>query len=142
MVFSWIEYPSAQHTSLSALLPFKVSVEKTAVILMDLPLYVIWFFFFQPSLSVLCACCFNDNMLWRGSTLVKSVWCPGGFLYLNHQNILQIWEIFCYYFIGYIMYPFGLYLFSFFNAHDSQVWSLDGLTEFLHIPFTALELFD
>jgi hypothetical protein len=39
------------------------------------------------------------------------------------------------------MYPFGLYLF-FFNAHGSQVWSSDGVTEFLHIPFTALELFD
>jgi hypothetical protein len=38
------------------------------------------------------------------------------------------------------MYPFGLHLFSFLNAHDSQVWSIDGVAEFLHIPFTALEL--
>jgi hypothetical protein len=35
-----------------------------------------------------------------------------------------------------------LYLFSFFNAHDSQVWPFDEVTEFLHILFTALELFD
>jgi hypothetical protein len=48
----------------------------------------------------------------------------------------------CYYFIEHIMYPFGLHIFSFFNAHDSQVWSLDGVTEFLHIPVKALELFD
>jgi hypothetical protein len=34
-----------------------------------------------------------------------------------------------------------LYLFSF-SAHDSQLWSFDGVTEFLHIPFTDLELFD
>jgi hypothetical protein len=32
--------------------------------------------------------------------------------------------------------------FSFFNSHDSQVWSFSGVTEFLHIPFTAPELFD
>jgi hypothetical protein len=35
---------SAQNTSLSALLAFKVSVDKSAVILMGLPLYVICFF--------------------------------------------------------------------------------------------------
>jgi hypothetical protein len=40
------------------------------------------------------------------------------------------------------MYPFGLYLFTFFNAHDSQVWSFEGVTEFLPILFIALELFD
>jgi hypothetical protein len=79
-------------------------------------------------------------MPWEGSILVKSVWCPGGFLYLNGQNFLKIWEIFCYYFIEYVTYPFGLHLFFFFN--DSQVSSFDGATEFLHIPFTALELFD
>jgi hypothetical protein len=55
----------------------------------------------------------------------------------NGQNFLKIWEIFCY-FIEYVMYV--LYL-LFFNAHDSQVWSFDGVSEFLHIPFTALELF-
>jgi hypothetical protein len=41
-----------------------------------------------------------------------------------------------------ITYPFGLHLFSFFNAHDSQVWTFDGVTEFFHIRFTGLELFD
>jgi hypothetical protein len=45
------------------------------------------------------------------------------------------------YFVEYIMYTFGLHPFSFFDAHDSQVWSFDGVTEFLHIPFTALESF-
>jgi hypothetical protein len=74
-----------------------------------------------------------------GSILEKFVRSPGGFLYLNRQNFL---EIFCYYFIEYIMYPFGLHLFSFFNVNDSQVWTFDGVAELLHIPFTALELFD
>jgi hypothetical protein len=27
---------------------------------------------------------------------------------------------------------------SFFNAHDSQVWSFDGVSDFLHIPFPGL----
>jgi hypothetical protein len=35
-----------------------------------------------------------------------------------------------------------LHLFSFFNAHDPQVWSFDGVAEFLHIPFTALEFLE
>jgi hypothetical protein len=35
-----------------------------------------------------------------------------------------------------------LHLFSFFNAHDSQVCSFDEVSEFLHIPFISLELFD
>jgi hypothetical protein len=75
------------------------------------------------------------------SILVKFVWCPRGFLYLSGRNFLNMWEIFCYYFIEYIMYPFGSLLF-FFTAHDSHVWSCHGVTEVFHIPFTALELFD
>jgi hypothetical protein len=61
---------SAQHTSLHALLAFKVSFEKSAVNLMVLPLYVILSYILQYSFSILCACPFNDNMLWVGSILV------------------------------------------------------------------------
>jgi hypothetical protein len=50
----------------------------------------------------------------------------------------MIWEIFCYYFVEYISYTFGLHSLSF-NAHDSQVWSFDGIVAFLHIPFAVLE---
>jgi hypothetical protein len=32
-----------------------------------------------------------------------------------------------------------LELFSFFSVHDSQVWSFDGVTEILNIPFTDLQ---
>jgi hypothetical protein len=39
------------------------------------------------------------------------------------------------------MYPFGLHLFSFLDAHDSQVWYFDGVAELLCIPFPALESF-
>jgi hypothetical protein len=45
-------------------------------------------------------------------------------------------------FVEYIMFPFSSYLFSFFNTPDSQVWSFDGVADFLQIHFTALELFD
>jgi hypothetical protein len=34
-----------------------------------------------------------------------------------------------------------LNIFSFFNFHDSQVGSFDEVTEFLHIPFAALQAF-
>jgi hypothetical protein len=67
-----------------------VSVEKSADILVGLPLYVIFFLSYslQYSFSILCACGFNDNMLWGGSILIKSVWCLGGFLYMNGHNFL------------------------------------------------------
>jgi hypothetical protein len=73
--------------------------------------------------------------------LFKSVWCPGTFLHLNRQYFFEIWEIFCYYFIEYITYPLACTS-SPPSMPDSQVWPFDGVTEFLHIPFTALELFD
>jgi hypothetical protein len=82
---------SAQKTSLHALLAFKVSIEKSGVIF-DGFTFVYYLFFLsyrlQYSFSLVCACCFNDNMSWGTSILVKSVWCPGGFLYLNGQNFL------------------------------------------------------
>jgi hypothetical protein len=40
------------------------------------------------------------------------------------------------------MNPFCLDRFSFFNNLDSQAWSFDGASEFLHIPFAGFELFD
>jgi hypothetical protein len=64
-------------------------------------------------------------VLWRGSILGKTIWCPEGSLYLNEQLFLKIWDILCYYFVQYIIYPFGLQLF--FYAHDLQVWSFDGI---------------
>jgi hypothetical protein len=50
-------------------------------------------------------------------------------------------KFFCCYLVAFITYPFGLHLF-FFNAHNSLVWSFDGVAEFLLIPFAALVLFD
>jgi hypothetical protein len=80
-------------------------------------------------------------MPWRGSILVMSVWCPGDFLYPDGHLFLKIWEILCSYFVEYIAYTFGLQLFSFFDAHDSQACSFDGVTEFLHIHVIAFESF-
>jgi hypothetical protein len=54
--------------SLHALVAFKVSIQKSewnGKTLMGLPFYVLWFFLsysLQYSFSVLCACCFNDNV--------------------------------------------------------------------------------
>jgi hypothetical protein len=44
-------------------------------------------------------------------------------------------------FVEYILNPFSLHLFSFFDAHDSQVWSLDGVIELLSVPYAALDYF-
>jgi hypothetical protein len=40
------------------------------------------------------------------------------------------------------MHFFCLHIFFFFNAHNSQVWSFNGVRKFLHILFTTLQLFD
>jgi hypothetical protein len=66
-------------------------------------------------------------MLCRGSALVMSVWCPGGFLCLDGHLFLAVWEVFCYYFVEYITYNFGLHLFS--SAYDLQVLSFEGVAE-------------
>jgi hypothetical protein len=80
-------------------------------------------------------------MPWRGSFLVMSFWCSGGFLYLDGHLFIKSLEIFFYYFVEYFTYNFDLHLFSLFNADDLQVWSLDGVAGFLYIPLTALETF-
>jgi hypothetical protein len=61
-------------------------------------------------------------MPWKGFILFKSAKCLGGLLYLNRQFFLEIWEIFCFHFVEHITYPFGFQIFSFYNAHDSQIW--------------------
>jgi hypothetical protein len=55
---------------------------------------------------------------------------------------LRFWKFSVIFFIEYIVNPFCLELFSFFNAQDSHIGSFDAVGEFLHIPFTGLELFD
>jgi hypothetical protein len=84
-----VEYPSIDVSFIQCpedliqiLLAFKVSAEKSAVILIGYlcMLFVLSLYSLQYSFSILCACCFNDNMLLCSFILVKSVWCPGGFL--------------------------------------------------------------
>jgi hypothetical protein len=79
-------------------------------------------------------------ILWHGEVLFWSVWYPGGFLYLDVHFFLKIWSTFCYYFVEYIDYIFGLIFFSFFNAHDSALvfwWSCRVLS----YSFSVLESF-
>jgi hypothetical protein len=58
---------NAWNTSLYALLAFKVSVEKSPVILMGLLLCYLFFLSYslQYSFCIFCAGCFNDNMPWE-----------------------------------------------------------------------------
>jgi hypothetical protein len=85
-LFSFSVWSISHH----ALFVFKVSVEKSALFWW-VYLYTLFVFsFLQPLIFFLYfLCCFNDNMLWRGTTLVKSVSCPGGFLYLNGKTVLR-----------------------------------------------------
>jgi hypothetical protein len=44
---------------------------------------------FQYSFSVICSSCFNDNMPWTDSILVKPIWCPGGFCTWIDKSFLR-----------------------------------------------------
>jgi hypothetical protein len=91
-------------TSPHALLAFKVSVEKSGVILMGLPLYVICFFSLTAfsilslfsMLVVLMIICCGEVLLWSSLFDVCRLPVP------EWAKLLEIWEIFCYYFIEYI----------------------------------------
>jgi hypothetical protein len=75
MIVLLVEYP--RKTIPHALLAYKVSIEKSAVILMDLPFCVVCFFYLAAFnilslFSILCACCFNDNMFYFGQVYLLS----------------------------------------------------------------------
>jgi hypothetical protein len=57
------------------------------------------------------------------------------FLYLDGHRFLSFWGVSSYYFVEYISYAFGLYLFSSSDAHDLQDCFLDGITDIWHISF-------
>jgi hypothetical protein len=112
------------------------------VILMGLPLYVICFF--SPTafntlsrvsaLVVLMILCHGVVLFWSGLFgVLEASWICMGIDYLRFGKLLLFFEC--------IMHSLCLYLFSFFNAHDSPVWFFDGVSEFLYFLFTGLELF-
>jgi hypothetical protein len=125
---------TVQNTSLHVLFAFKFSVEKSAVILMGLPLYVIYFFSLVacniPSVVLTTIICCGEVGVCFGQVYLLSWRLPVP----EWASFFEIWEIFCCHFVDYITYPFGLH-FSFFSAYDSQVWTFDGFAEFFCIPF-------
>jgi hypothetical protein len=136
-----IEYPRVEvifiqclEASPQALLAFNVSVEKSAVILMGLPLNVICFFCLTAFnilsrvsvLVVLMIICHGVVLFWSGLFGVLEAYC------ICMEIDFSRFGKFCYYFVEYIMHSLCLHLLSSFNAHDSQVWCFDGVNEFLH----------
>jgi hypothetical protein len=116
--------------SLHDLLAFKFSVEKSAVIC-----YLFYSFTVLSQFSVLVVVmivCHGEDLFWSSLFGVLEAF------YLNGQLFLEIWDIFCYYLVEYIMYSFDLNLF--FDAHDLQIWSFDVVSEFLYFSFIAFEL--
>jgi hypothetical protein len=90
----------AWNISLHSFLAFRVSAEKSAIILISLPLYVTWRYSlaaFNTSF-VLHACHFNYNMMRRGF-LVMYTWGFKCLLHLDVHIFCWICEIFCYNFI-------------------------------------------
>jgi hypothetical protein len=98
--------------------------------LMGLPLYIICFFSLKDV---------NILSLFSVLVLLMIIHCGEVIFWSSLFDVLEAsytWKgksfsrfgKFCHYFIEYITYTFGLHLFSF-DAHDSQVWSFDGVTE-------------
>lgn len=71
---------------LQALLAFRASIEKLAVILMNFLLYVSCLFLLMFSIFFLCSTVYlvflNNDILWGTSFLFLSIWCSFCFLYL------------------------------------------------------------
>jgi hypothetical protein len=57
---------------------------------------------------------------------------------LDRHIVLEIWDIFCYYFVEYIKACSSS---PSLMANELQVWSFDVVSEFLHIPLSAFESF-
>ena len=86
-------------TSAKALLSFKVSVEKSGVILIGLSIYVTWFLIpcgFYYSFFVLYIQCFGYYVVGGLSFLVHSIWCSISFLYVYKHVFIQVREFFFY----------------------------------------------
>jgi hypothetical protein len=97
--------------------------------LMDLPLNVILFF----SLTA-----FNILSLFS-VLIVLTIICWGAVLFWSCLLASLSQDLGKFLLLFYWCINFSLDLFSFFTAHDSQVWSLIWVTKFLTVPFAALE---
>jgi hypothetical protein len=49
---------------------------------------------------------------------------------MNGHLFLEIWEMFLFYFVEYVINTLGLYLFSFFNSDDSNICSFNEVKSF------------
>jgi hypothetical protein len=103
---------SARKTSPRGLLAFNISVEKSAVILMGLPLFVICFFYLTAfSILSLVSVVVVLMIICRRVVLI----CSGLFGVLEASCtcmgiVFSDLESFCYYFIEYIRHSFYLHL--------------------------------
>jgi hypothetical protein len=108
-------------------------------------LYMLFVFsFLQSSIFFPCSLhylFFNENVPWRGSFLVKTVWCPGDFVYPNGQLFLKIWEFFSIILLTVLHNPLAC------TSSPSLMLMLHRfgfwwrVTEFFQIQFSALESF-
>jgi hypothetical protein len=78
---------------------------------------------------------------WYGEVLFWSCLIDVIKAYPYGHLFLKICLVFCCYFVGYVSYVFGLHLFFFFNAHRSWIWSFNGISGSMHIPFIFLHSF-
>lgn len=99
---------------------FRVSVWKSGVILVSLPLYITWSFFsctFQCSLFCLYIYCYDYSVAGGFSFLIQSILYSLSFLYVYRYLCLQVREILFYYFVKDIFLASELFLQFFFSFY-------------------------
>jgi hypothetical protein len=116
-----------------------ISIEQSAVIWMGLPLCVIWLasYVLQNYFFDLWPYYFNYNILWSGSTLVMSAWCPRGFCTWVVIHFLRFLDVSWYYYVEYLL-CFQLTAVLLFQCPRFIRLMFRGVIDFLHILFIFL----
>ena len=136
--FSFITLSMSCHSVLS----WRVSVERSAVILMGIPLWVNCCFSLAAfNICSLCLIFVNlINMSWGVSPWVYPVWDSLGFLDLGEYFLPHFREVFNYYLLKYFLMVF-LFVFFFWDPYNSNVVAFNIVLEVSEIVLISFNSF-
>lgn len=121
---------------------FRVSIEKSGIILMAFPLYVFVLLQLSIFLFFLHIQCFDyEKPTQDVCLLVLFSWSFMCFLYLYGYVLPQFREVFFYDFAKDLVYAIDLRFFYIFYALNSNIWSFGDVLHSLYVPFLCFKLF-
>ena len=123
-------------------LAWRVSIERSAVILMGIPLCAICFFFLLLLIFVLCVW---SLLIWLICVLgvspwVYPIWDSLGFLDLGDYFLPHVREVFKYYLLKYFLMVF-LFVFFFWDSYDSNVGAFSIVPDVSEIVIISFNTF-